>query len=53
MKAERSICCGKTTRSRVLWRKLRVAYTYVIRSREFAGQEQPDRFGSVGFTFRF
>jgi hypothetical protein len=37
----------------VLWRKLRFAYTYVIRSKEFEGQEQPDRFGSGGLTFRF
>src|SRR6185436_4739093 len=37
----------------VLWRKLRVAYTYVIRSKEYEGQDQPDRFGSVGFTWRF
>jgi hypothetical protein len=25
----------------------------VIRSKEYEGQEQPDRFGSVGFTWRF
>ena len=37
----------------VIWRKLRVAYTYVIRSKEYEGQEQPDRFGSVGLTWRF
>jgi lipid A 3-O-deacylase len=37
----------------VLWRKFRFAYTYVIRSHEFKGQEQPDRFGSVGMTYRF
>ena len=37
----------------ILWRKFRFAYTYVIRSHEFKGQEQPDRFGSVGLTFRF
>jgi lipid A 3-O-deacylase len=37
----------------VMWRGFRFAYTYVIRSQEFEGQEQPDRFGSIGFTFRF
>lgn len=37
----------------VIWRKLRLAYTYVIRSKEYEGQEQPDRFGSVGLTWRF
>lgn len=37
----------------LIWRKFRFAYTYVIRSHEFRGQEQPDRFGSVGLTFRF
>jgi lipid A 3-O-deacylase len=37
----------------VVWRKFRFAYTYVIRSHEFKGQQQPDRFGSVGLTFRF
>src|SRR5262245_25099076 len=37
----------------VIWRKFRFAYTYVIRSHEYKGQEQPDRFGSVGMTYRF
>lgn len=37
----------------VVWRKFRFAYTYVIRSKEYKGQAQPDRFGSVGMTFRF
>ena len=37
----------------VVWRKFRFAYTYVIRSHEYKSQEQPDRFGSVGLTFRF
>lgn len=37
----------------VVWRTFRFAYTYVIRSREYEGQDVPDRFGSVGMTWRF
>ncbi len=37
----------------VIWRRFRFAYTYVIRSEEYEGQDRPDRFGSVGMTFRF
>lgn len=37
----------------VIWRRFRFAYTYVIRSEEYKGQDRPDRFGSVGMTFRF
>ena len=31
----------------------RMAYTYVHRSKEFVQQSEPDRFGSLGFTWRF
>lgn len=31
----------------------RLAYTYVLRTREFDGQDKPDRFGSVGISFKF
>lgn len=37
----------------VIWRRFRFAYTYVIRSKEYEGQEEADKFGSVGMTFRF
>jgi lipid A 3-O-deacylase len=37
----------------VLWRRFRFAYTYVVRSHEFKHQEQPDRFGSLGLSYRF
>jgi lipid A 3-O-deacylase len=37
----------------VIWRRFRFAYNYVIRSKEYEGQEEADRFGSVGMTFRF
>ncbi len=37
----------------LIWRKVRLAYTYVIRSHEYLGQGQPDRFGSVGMTTLF
>ena len=37
----------------IVWRDFRFAYTYVVRTREFRGQPEPDRFGSVGLTFRF
>ena len=35
------------------WRSMRVAYTYVVRSREFDGQKSPDRFGAFSLTFGF
>ncbi|MGB4874629.1 MAG: lipid A deacylase LpxR family protein [Candidatus Competibacter sp.] len=31
----------------------RLAYTYVLRTREFDRQDKPDRFGSVGISFKF
>lgn len=31
----------------------RFAYTYVYRTEEFEQQKEPDRFGSLGFTWRF
>ena len=37
----------------LMWPKFRFAYTYVIRSKEFEGQSQPDRFGSIAMTYRF
>lgn len=35
------------------WRSMRVAYTYVVRTREFEGQRAPDRFGAFSVTFGF
>lgn len=35
------------------WRSLRVAYTYVVRTREFEQQSTPDRFGAISLTFGF
>lgn len=32
---------------------VRLAYTYVLRTREFDGQNKPDRFGSIGLSFKF
>ena len=37
----------------IVWRRLRVAYTFVVRSREFEGQPEPDRFDSLGLSYRF
>lgn len=37
----------------VTWRSLRVAYTYVVRTREFTEQSTPDRFGAISVTFGF
>ncbi|MBL8702557.1 MAG: lipid A deacylase LpxR family protein [Alphaproteobacteria bacterium] len=37
----------------VTWRSLRVAYTYVVRTREFASQSTPDRFGAISLTLGF
>lgn len=31
----------------------RLAYTYVVRSREFDGQEEPDRFGSISLSIKY
>jgi hypothetical protein len=31
----------------------RLAYTFVHRSKEFRQQLEPDRFGSLGFTWRY
>lgn len=33
--------------------KFRVAYTYVVRSKEFDGQDERDIFGSLSLSFRF
>jgi hypothetical protein len=35
------------------WRGFRFAYTYVVRTREFDGQENSDRFGSLTLTASF
>lgn len=37
----------------VMFRNIRLGYTYVYRTEEFDGQEQPDRFGSVSLSFKF
>lgn len=37
----------------VTWRSLRFAYTYVVRTREFEQQRNPDRFGAFSITFGF
>ncbi|MEP7313292.1 MAG: lipid A-modifier LpxR family protein, partial [Pseudomonadota bacterium] len=33
--------------------RVRIAYTYVFRTREYRGQPAPDRFGSVGISALF
>ena len=33
--------------------RMRLSYTYVIRSREYEEQEHSDRFGSIGLSFKF
>ena len=33
------------------WRSLRIAFTYVLRTREFQGQPSADRFGAFSLTF--
>jgi len=33
--------------------KARLAYTYVLRTREFDGQDKPDRYGSIGLSFKY
>ncbi|MFD2264220.1 lipid A deacylase LpxR family protein [Lacibacterium aquatile] len=37
----------------VVWRDTRIAYTYIYRTREFDGQENPDQFGALSVSFRF
>jgi len=37
----------------LVWRDTRLAYTYVYRTREFNGQENPDQFGALSLSFRF
>jgi hypothetical protein len=37
----------------IVWSRIRFAYTYVIRSKEYEGQEEPDRFGSLAISYRF
>jgi hypothetical protein len=37
----------------LVWSHLRFAYTYVIRSKEYVGQEDLDRFGSLALSYRF
>lgn len=36
-----------------LGRASRLSYTYVIRSREYEGQDHADRFGSIALSFKF
>lgn len=35
------------------WGSMRVAYTYVVRTREFTQQSTPDRFGAISLTIGF
>jgi len=35
------------------WRGVRLAYTHVLRSREFHGQDEGDEFGALTLSFRF
>jgi lipid A 3-O-deacylase len=37
----------------IVWHRVRFAYTYVLRSKEFEAQNEPDRFASVGISYRF
>ncbi|MBP7063334.1 MAG: lipid A deacylase LpxR family protein [Ferrovibrio sp.] len=37
----------------VIWQGMRFAYTHTMRSQEFDGQDQPDRFGAFSVSFRF
>ena len=37
----------------ITFRALRIAFTHVIRSREYKTQSSPDRFGAVDVSFRF
>ncbi|SLN28824.1 hypothetical protein OCH7691_00962 [Oceanibacterium hippocampi] len=35
------------------WRSTRLAYTYVLRSHEFEGQDSADEFGAISLSFQF
>ncbi len=37
----------------VTYRRVRLAYTHVLRTREFEGQREPDRFGAISLSLRF
>lgn len=37
----------------VMFRKVRLGYTYIYRTEEFAGQNQPDQFGSLSLSIKF
>jgi hypothetical protein len=37
----------------VIFRRVRLGYTYVYRTKEFDGQEDPDRFGSLSLSVKF
>ncbi len=37
----------------VMFRKVRLGYTYIYRTKEFAGQNQPDQFGSLSLSIKF
>jgi hypothetical protein len=37
----------------MVWRRIRFAYTYVLRTKEYEGQLEPDKFASVGISYRF
>jgi lipid A 3-O-deacylase len=37
----------------IVWHRVRFAYTYVLRSEEYEGQEEPDKFASVAISYRF
>ena len=37
----------------LVWHRVRFAYTYVLRTEEYEGQEEPDRFGSLAISYRF
>lgn len=37
----------------VTWQHLRLSLTHVVRSREFEGQDSPDRFGALSLTVRY
>lgn len=37
----------------IVWNRTRITYTYVLRTEEYDGQGQPDRFGSLSFSRYF
>jgi hypothetical protein len=37
----------------ITFHAMRLAYTHVIRTREYKTQSTPDRFGAVALSFRF